>query len=165
MEDIDYFRDTPLRLMGYANEVGESFKPLISRSAYLLSYALAGTYVLGDSYDKYERERRADRSDDAALVSGVKALVWQAFASVIIPGFVVNRIVATAGYFTSSTSLSNPAAKRYAPTLVGLASIPFIVKPIDAAVDKMMETYVDPVLDRAVPEGPRCRPPSSSLPE
>lgn len=125
----DLFRETPLRLAGYANEVGESFKPLISRSGYFASYGIAGLYVLGDAYDKYER---ADNSSAA----GAKALVWQALASVIIPGFVINRVVAVAG----TVAFTNVVVKRYAPTLVGLASIPLIVKPIDAAVDSALET-------------------------
>lgn len=123
----DLFRETPLRLAGYANEVGESFKPLISRSGYLASYGVAGLYVFGDAYDKYERAN--------SLAAGVKALVWQALASVIIPGFVINRVVAVAG----TVAFTNAVAKRYAPTVVGLASIPLIVKPIDATVDYALE--------------------------
>ena len=32
---VDLYRDTPVRFLGYANELGESFKPLIPRVAYL----------------------------------------------------------------------------------------------------------------------------------
>ena len=31
---VDLYRDTPVRFLGYANELGESFKPLIPRIAY-----------------------------------------------------------------------------------------------------------------------------------
>ena len=30
---VDVYRDTPVRFLGYANELGESFKPLIPRVA------------------------------------------------------------------------------------------------------------------------------------
>ena len=30
---VDLYRDTPVRFLGYANELGESFKPLIPRVA------------------------------------------------------------------------------------------------------------------------------------
>ena len=29
-KEIDIYRDTPLRLLGYANEVGEAFRALVS---------------------------------------------------------------------------------------------------------------------------------------
>lgn len=38
--------------VGYANEVGESFKAFIPKSAYLLSYAVSSGYVCADTYDK-----------------------------------------------------------------------------------------------------------------
>eukprot|EP00961_Rhodomonas_salina_P200278 2701630-Rhodomonas_salina.1 len=37
----DVFKDTPLRYLGYANELGESFRPLISRFLYRGSYVVA----------------------------------------------------------------------------------------------------------------------------
>ena len=46
-----------------------------------------------------------------------------------IPGFVINRIVYATGRF------GPPHLRSWLPTAVGLASIPFIVKPIDHGVD------------------------------
>merc|ERR1712176_853552 len=40
-KEVDLYRDTLVRYAGYANEVGESFKNLISRSSYKMSYAIA----------------------------------------------------------------------------------------------------------------------------
>ena len=85
---VDLYRDTPVRFLGYANELGESFKPLIPRVAYLGTYGVACAYVAADANDKYER--------DGDVARGVDALIWQALASVIVPGFVVNRVVAAA---------------------------------------------------------------------
>lgn len=50
--DIDIYRDTPLRLMGYANEVGEAFRALVHVNWVRLSYALSISYVLADTNDK-----------------------------------------------------------------------------------------------------------------
>ena len=50
-KEVDLFRDTPLRYMGYANEVGESFRymaPWFVRP----SYGIAFAYVFADTYDK-----------------------------------------------------------------------------------------------------------------
>ena len=35
---VDIYRDTPLRYMGYCNEVGESFKAFLPKWAYLGTY-------------------------------------------------------------------------------------------------------------------------------
>ena len=90
---VDLYRDTPVRFLGYANELGESFKPLIPRVAYFSTYGVACAYVAADANDKYQR--------DGDVARGVDALIWQALASVIVPGFVVNRVVATAGRATT----------------------------------------------------------------
>ena len=47
----DIWRDTPIRYLGYANEVGESFKYVIPKF-YYPSYAIALAYVVGDVQDK-----------------------------------------------------------------------------------------------------------------
>ena len=48
---MDIWRDTPLRLLGYANEVGESFRYVFPRLV-VPSYAVAFGYVLADTQDK-----------------------------------------------------------------------------------------------------------------
>lgn len=112
----------------------------------MLSYVVSGAYVLGDAHDKYGRERRSSGDSQAAMISGFKALVWQGLASVIIPGFVVNRIVATAGYVTLNMQIQHNFMRRYSPTLCGLASIPLIIKPIDYTVDLALEHIFDPMI-------------------
>ena len=42
----DLFKHTLLRYFGYANELGESFRPLIHHRWVAASYGVAGTYVL-----------------------------------------------------------------------------------------------------------------------
>mmetsp|Transcript_152030 Transcript_152030/g.264971 ORF Transcript_152030/g.264971 Transcript_152030/m.264971 type:complete len:149 (+) Transcript_152030:13-459(+) len=128
----DIWRDSPLRLVGYANELGESFKPLISVSLYRLSYAVAATYVVGDAQNKYFQNSRA--------VDGIDALVWQGLASVAVPGFVINRIVWGVGRAVATTS--SVPLKTWLPTVCGLSSIPFIVHPIDTGVHKAMDLTV-----------------------
>ena len=127
--ELDVFRDTPVRLLGYANEVGEAFKPVAPRALYVGSYATACAYVLADAKHKYDVGGDAKR--------GVDALVWQLFASVVVPGAVVNRVVAATAAVTR---------RPYAPTAVGLASIPFIIKPIDDLVHLCMDATLRPWL-------------------
>ena len=49
---VDLFRDTPVRFLGYANEVGEAFRPLINVNLVRATYGIAITYALADSWNK-----------------------------------------------------------------------------------------------------------------
>ena len=51
-QEVDIYRDTPVRLLGYANEVGEAFRALVSVKFVYASYGVASAYVLADTYDK-----------------------------------------------------------------------------------------------------------------
>lgn len=51
-KEVDIYRDTPVRLLGYANEVGEAFRALVDKKVVLASYGVASVYVLADTYDK-----------------------------------------------------------------------------------------------------------------
>jgi fission process protein 1 len=56
--------------------------------------------------------------------------LWQGLASIALPGMIINRVV------WAAAKLAHP--KSVLPTVVGLAVIPLIIRPIDAAVDKVM---------------------------
>lgn len=52
VKEFDIYRDSKLRYCGYANEIGESFRPLIPKIFVHLSYAVAVCYVLAECGDK-----------------------------------------------------------------------------------------------------------------
>ena len=45
-KEVDIYRDTPLRYLGYANEVGEAFRALVHVNWVKLSYGVASAYVV-----------------------------------------------------------------------------------------------------------------------
>mmetsp|Transcript_16514 Transcript_16514/g.33840 ORF Transcript_16514/g.33840 Transcript_16514/m.33840 type:complete len:152 (-) Transcript_16514:103-558(-) len=128
-EAVDLWRDSPLRYLGYANELGESFRPIFPR-AVLPSYVVAFGYVLGDATDK------AQKATTSPWIQAADALIWQSFASVIIPGFTINRLVHLA-----QSAWKGPGS-RWGPTGIGLAAIPVIIHPIDQAVDFAMNSTI-----------------------
>merc|ERR1712002_988567 len=82
--NIDYFRDTPIRLLGYANEVGEAFRNSVSRRMVRLSYVVSSTYCLADATSKSLEIRNSSESRECqktpnriALETFVEAAVWQ----------------------------------------------------------------------------------------
>uniref|UniRef100_A0A914DI22 Mitochondrial fission process protein 1 n=1 Tax=Acrobeloides nanus TaxID=290746 RepID=A0A914DI22_9BILA len=141
---IDVYRDTPIRLLGYANEVGEAFRSMVHVNVVRFSYLVAFGYVCADTFDKSQKaynlewKNNEERRKQVIITMG-DTLCWQSFASVIIPGFTINRLCAlTAAILKKTTSLPSPILKT-TTTLVGLSAIPFIVKPIDAFVELSMD--------------------------
>ena len=66
----------------------------------------------------------------------IEAIVWQGLASVIIPGFTINRICWGTGLLLRRVALPllPPHRQKLLVTAIGLVSIPMIIKPIDQYV-------------------------------
>jgi fission process protein 1 len=144
----DIFRDSLLRYLGYANEIGEALKP-VAPAFYYPSYVVAFGYVLGDTLDK---STRASKECDDQRKSGnaramhigeaaVDTLVWQTLASVVLPGYTINRVVDATGIALERAKIKGFAA-RWTPTMAGFAAIPMIIHPIDNLVHWMMDNSI-----------------------
>ncbi|KAK0176151.1 hypothetical protein PV328_000317 [Microctonus aethiopoides] len=144
-QEIDIFRDSSLRYLGYTNEVGEAFRSTVPKSVVWLSYIIASGYVIADTLHKgkkeYEKELTGVNKNKRVFLSASDTLLWQSFASVIIPGFVINRICASVRFMQKK---SNILAIKHPliSTAIGLMAIPLIIHPIDNGVDHIMDiTY------------------------
>ena len=94
--------------MGYANEVGEAFRALVHVNWVRLSYGVASAYVLADTNDKAGKTAASLPENEEGRTAKIGAaafdtLRWQALASVMIPGFVINRICAGSLYTMART--------------------------------------------------------------
>lgn len=140
--EVDIFRDTPVRYLGYANEVGESFRPIYPRFVGP-SYVVAFAYVGADAVYKSLAAKEKGEDTKSIVRIGTDVLLWQTFASVLIPGKLINLVTSGAvKVFQSEISVikSLPLKVRtWSPTFIGLATIPFIIHPIDAAVDHVFD--------------------------
>ncbi|XP_026473556.1 mitochondrial fission process protein 1-like [Ctenocephalides felis] len=137
----DIFRDTYIRYLGYANELGEAFRPLVNSTVVTASYGVSTAYVLADTWDKAKKasKKPGSKSKDV-IISAVDTLLWQGFASIIVPGYTINRITHYTSKFMRGSNFGKMA--QIMPTAVGLLSIPLIIKPIDHSVDLAMDyTY------------------------
>jgi fission process protein 1 len=141
VEEVDIYRDTPVRLLGYANEVGEAFRALIHVRWVRASYGIASTYVLADTYDKAVKMSKVPGAENKEVaVAAIDTLLWQAFASVIVPGILINRICAMSliGLARTLPGVAE-TARKWMVTGLGLGVIPFIVHPIDNGVHVVMD--------------------------
>lgn len=76
----------------------------------------------------------------AARMAG-DVFLWQMLASVAIPGFIINRITYGSGRLIKMSKLKG-IPRKWGATIIGLCSIPFIIRPIDHGVDILMDkTY------------------------
>ncbi|VDN54251.1 unnamed protein product [Dracunculus medinensis] len=133
--------------LGYANEVGESFRALIPVSFVRLSYIVSFGYVCADIADKCQKTYRMKYSTNEernrnVTLRAMDTFVWQALASVIVPGFTINRICALSFKILKMATRWSLQRQKWTTTAIGLGSIPFIVKPIDIAVERGMNALI-----------------------
>lgn len=141
---VDIYRDTWVRFLGYANEVGESFRALVPVSLVWGSYIVSTAYVTADAVDKGKKAAMAHGDKPGkttrVAVAVVDTFVWQAFASVIIPGFTINRVCAASLYMLGKTTKWPLPVRKWTTTAIGLSTIPFIITPIDRSVDFLLDS-------------------------
>lgn len=82
-----------LNILGYANEVGESFRHLVPRKVVTGSYVVATGYCLADTVDKTLKDYEKSSSISNASITAVDVFIWQMLASVMIPGYTINRLL------------------------------------------------------------------------
>ena len=141
-KEYDVFRDSPVRYLGYANEIGESFRPIFPRLV-IPSYAISFAYVGADTLDKAKKHYDRTNRFDIAATQAFDTIVWQTFASVFVPGFTINRVVKACGYGLKHYGRGVPLPLvRWLPTAVGIGIIPFIIHPIDDLVHNVMDNSV-----------------------
>jgi mitochondrial fission process protein 1 len=146
-DQLDIWRESPLRYLGYANEVGEAFGPIFPKFV-KPSYGIAFAYVGCDTIDKTVKSMRRGDDGTSTLKTSVDALIWQTFASVLIPGKIINVVTNSSASILKSHSFSTlPLAVRtWTPTAIGLATIPLIIHPIDHAVDYFMDNTLRKIM-------------------
>ncbi|KAK7068107.1 Mitochondrial fission process protein 1 [Halocaridina rubra] len=150
-KEIDIYRDTPVRLLGYANEVGEAFRALTPLWFVRSTYGVASAYVVADTYDKSSKMSKQPGATQKAIShAAVDTLIWQALASVIVPGFTINRVCATSLFTLAKAIPKVPlTTRKWITTAIGLGCIPFIVHPIDSGVHYVMDNSIRNYLELA----------------
>ena len=152
LEDVhtpNIWREIPLRYLGYANEVGESFRFIFPRFL-VPSYGLTTLYILGDAASAFKSTYEKTDHPKKSVYDAMDTFVWQFFASCLIPGLTIRGVVSSthsllnASFFTKTfqgkTWLSS--LQKRGPMAIGLLAIPVIIHPIDMLVNWTMEREV-----------------------
>ena len=144
--EYNIFRDSLVRYLGYANEVGESFRyqfPKLVTPSYIVSFGYCFADAATSGFRAYNEANKSDSPNAIAssFVSSADVLVWQSLASVMIPGATIHAIVKGSRFALLRSPLVLPTlATTWLPTGVGLGSIPLIIHPIDTFVDYLMDS-------------------------
>jgi mitochondrial fission process protein 1 len=143
------FRDTPIRYLGYANEVGESFRyqyPKFVLPSYLIAFGYCVADAISTGYNAYHTHNLENKRIQRSVIGTFDALLWQSLASVAIPGYCIHMVVkVTKSTLTlaSSRQIQIPIIiSIWVPTISGLLSIPLIVHPIDHSVDYVLDKSI-----------------------
>ena len=130
---VDLYRDTPLRYMGYANECGEAFRPIVPVIFVILSYVAAISDVLADTVDKGKKGADAPGANSIAraVLGSVDTFVWQMLASVVFPSFIINRLVTLIVTLQATVDLPEALQADWIATVLGLVAIPLLITPLD----------------------------------
>lgn len=144
---VDLYRDTAVRYFGYANEVGEAFRPLVPAPLVTFSYLVAFCYIAADSYS--QGAKVVDPSSGGgwkkpSVLASIDSLLFQFMASVIFPSFTINRWVTFFGTVLSELpeeQFSNVSTEvlQYLPTATGLILIPIICAPLDVLTHRLLD--------------------------
>ncbi|VIO88341.1 Uncharacterized protein BM_BM5767 [Brugia malayi] len=147
LHEMDIYRDTAVRFLGYANEVGEAFRAWVPTNAVRISYVVAMGYVFSDTADKSRKTYQLNYLNckeryRAVAFRAVDTLIWQSLASVVIPGFMINRVCYLSIKLLTRSTKWPLKVQKLTSTVIGLCTIPFIVKPIDTAVEIGMQSSI-----------------------
>nr|XP_022920468.1 mitochondrial fission process protein 1 isoform X3 [Onthophagus taurus] len=142
-KEKDLYRETPIRYLGYANEIGEAFRTTIGSRWVAATYGVATMYVLADTIDKTRKSYMVnDGHPDQmkkTLFASIDCFIWQMLASVAIPGYTINRVCFGCGSLLKKMSKFGPKQQKMIVTAIGLGTIPFIIKPIDHFTDRLLD--------------------------
>jgi len=167
-DELDIFRHTPLRYLGYANEVGEAFRYQISKKVLALAYVVSFGYIIGDTIDKgyksYKQKIKEYNFKNNKLVENENqenlknkksssndffniiiknaslSFSWQVLATEFLPAGCVFIIVKFAKKFKFSL-IKSKKIKYWMPSIIGLLLIPTFPYTIDPTVDKLFDQF------------------------
>ncbi len=136
------------RYMAYTSEVGESLRPVTSRYLVNGTYALSLLYVGADIYTKTHDMYKTTGDKKQTFLKASDLIIWHSFASMIFPAVTIHTIVKQSDKAIKKTNIFDkmPRIKGWAPTVIGLLSIPVIIHPLDHLTDWLMDRSVRKII-------------------
>lgn len=125
----------------YASEVGESFRPIVSRNLVNTLYAVSIGYVVVDIVGRTYCVKNQGAEKVAYFV--LDTSLWHSLASLILPAVTIHSIVKYSAKLTKKVT-SNKKVCAWVPAILALGSVPFIIHPLDHVTDFVLDKAVRP---------------------
>lgn len=151
VKEYDIYKDSYLRYLGYSNEIGEAFRKVTSKSFVIFTYLLEFGYFIGDTVHKGHKAYNDQNlpEDQNKHLHAIKqssyTILWQFFATCLIPPLCINLAVGRMHNFLSRKNFGNRLI-RYGPLSVGLAMIPLFNIFFDPVVSQVLDHFFEPQL-------------------
>jgi fission process protein 1 len=132
-----------LRAASYASDVGESTRGALSNKFVNFTYGITAAYIVSDLYVRHNDYKPNNQLNDQYHKSKYMGYwsLWHLQASLAFPSFTIHSIVGATRKLLSGRNLPH-RIKVWSPAVLALATIPFIIHPLDSLADKIMEhTY------------------------
>ncbi|KAI9352148.1 mitochondrial 18 KDa protein-domain-containing protein [Obelidium mucronatum] len=131
------------RLMAYTSEVGEAFRPIASPMFVTGAYAVSWAYVLGDvGFETYKMKEHGAKDVDLARTA-LERGIFQSLASMVLPAYTVHWVVHQSSHLFKNAKPG--MLKRFGPSGLGLATIPFLPLIFDKPVEHAIEFAFDSI--------------------
>jgi mitochondrial fission process protein 1 len=138
------------RWLAYASEGTEPFRPIAHPWLVRSGYALSLVYVVTDIGVRTNTQYRSSNSVEKAAIVFGDSFVFHSLASMILPALLIHAIVkhSSVGIVRYNVFAGRQKVREYAPTVLGLASIPFVVGPIDHGVEYVLDNTIRTLYDK-----------------
>jgi len=83
--------------------------------------------------------------------------LWHAQASLVFPTATIHTIVGTSRKICNNMKFLNPRVRQLMPAGIALASIPFLIHPLDHLADITMHNTYCRLMDWHPPHCPPCK--------
>jgi fission process protein 1 len=145
------------RYLAFSSDVGEAFRPVVSKNMVRLSYGLTWGYVFGDiGYSTYNAYKLHPDNSNFVKDRAARSTLFQLVGSVALPFLIIHTTVAQSAKAFAKYTPNYKHVRAWGPSALGLALIPllptFVDHPIEKAVDYAFNHFNPFSLDKKILE-------------
>ena len=131
-----------LRSITYLNQIGSTAnKMFIIPNSYLSTlYQIAWGYVIIDIM--YKGNKVKSKGKEAVFFSCIDTTVWHSLASFALPSLILNSVISGSYFLLSFNGKFVNRFSMMTPIVLGFATLPFIIEPIDKTTSFMLNSTI-----------------------
>ena len=140
-----------LRHLAYTSDVGEAMRPVlpswIVNAGYAVSIGYCGIDVLHEGFQSHKHK---DTNYDTIQIV-CRRTVFQGLASLVLPAVTIHSAVDFTSRLLKTRVSKSSFAGRFAPSVVGLAIVPFLPAMLDHPVEYIVDRSFDSIVGKLSP--------------